>query len=217
MLKQTKNLLPDHITLPGDIPELVQEAYKDSETHEDDWNTLQMNIIKQQGKAEQFCIPEPSVNEKKTIKGLLNTSYPGNTQAAEASVRDGLRSITVLVMKRYADDSIGFLPWVEGGAKVPRDHKPSQEEARKIAGQKINLPYVFNLGSNTAKVIEELETINRNIIPEWQQAGFLKGELVLLLDEKNQTDLCGFHLSYDREKGLIVTNGKEDDERNERN
>ena len=47
--------------------------------------------------------------------------------------------------------------------------------------------------------------MNRTVFPEWQRAGLLKGELILLLDENDQTDLCGYHLTYTREKGLIVT------------
>ena len=53
--------------------------------------------------------------------------------------------------------------------------------------------------------INTLENMNRTVFPEWQRAGLLKGELILLLDENDQTDLCGYHLTYTREKGLIVT------------
>lgn len=216
LLKQTKELLPDMITLPDDISELVNEVYKESDQHDKDFDTFRLNIEKQQRKADQFCIPNPREKKTATIVGLLNTGHPGNTETAEASVRDGIQSISVLVMKQYQDGSIGFLPWIEGGAKVSRDRMPSLEEARKIARQKLNLPFILNIGTNSIKAINELEEKNKTMFPEWQQAGLLKGELILLLDENDQTELCGFHLTYDKEKGLIVTKGKEENERNKR-
>ncbi len=213
ILAQTKALLPDEIILPNDIPDLVQETYKDSDQHENDWNAYRMQILKQQNKADQFCISKPREKRKETIKGLLNTPHPGNTETAEASVRDGIQSISILIMRQYPDGSVGFLPWSEGGAKVSRDRQPSPEEARKIARQKMNLPFIFNIGMNSVKAINELEAKNIIMFPEWQRAGLLKGELILLLDENNQTELCDFLLTYTRDKGLIVTKGKEENER----
>ena len=221
MLEQTAKLLPEKITLPNDIPDLVQEAYADSEKHTDEWNAYRMNILKKQGKADQFCIAKPMpLNSRRpdrnTIVRLLDNAHPENTETAEAGVRDGIQSIGVLLMKQYRDGTVGFLPWSENGALVRRDHKPDAEESRKIARQKINLPYIFNVGDNARQAISELEHVKKTVLPEWQQSGLLKGELILLLDEDNQADLCGYHLTYSREKGLSAAkNGKEEKSNNE--
>ena len=100
------------------------------------------------------------------------------------------------------DGQISFLPWQNKGAVVPANHVPSEEECRQIARQRMNLPRAFCVGKYLDRTIEELERMNSQVIPEWQQSFWIKGELVLLLNEACSAELCGFHITYTQEEGL---------------
>jgi CRISPR-associated endonuclease/helicase Cas3 len=63
------------------------------------------------------------------------------------------------------------------------------------------------------RVIAELETTGRKVLPEWQQSHWLKGELFLLLEPDGSGSLCGYQLYYSEEDGMCVEKG-EKDERN---
>ena len=111
-------------------------------------------------------------------------------------------------MMRYRDGSVRFLPWQEGGASVPTDRPPSQEESRAIARQRLRLPGYFSRRWTIDAVIRELEDENRRCLAQWQRAPLIFGELVLLLDENCSTALAGTRIVYDKEDGL--TYGKEE-------
>ncbi len=220
LLLQTKRLLPNSITLPQDIPMLVQDTYQEpqDESELDDaaeqaWSDYCRNIESKKSKAEVYYIPKPNISKRfanlNMISDLLSTDLPDNEERAQATVRDGDASISVLVMMIRKDGQITFLPWQNGGAVVPANHVPSAEECRQIARQRMNLPRAFCFGKNLDRTIEELECVNSQIIPEWQQSFWIKGELVLLLDEELSADLCGYHITYTKEEGLRY--GKEEE------
>ena len=73
----------------------------------------------------------------------------------------------------------------------------------------MNLPRAFCVGKNLDRTIEELERMNSQMIPEWQESFWIKGELVLLLNEAYSAELCGFHIMYTQEEGLRY--GKEEE------
>ena len=66
----------------------------------------------------------------------------------------------------------------------------------------LRLPGYFSKRWTVNRVISELEEQNRRLLPEWQQAPMLKGELVLLLDESLTAHLSQTVLRYDRWDGL---------------
>ena len=104
-------------------------------------------------------------------------------------------------MMQHQDGQIGFLPWQHDGRSVSANHVPSAEDGRNIAQQQMRLPHVFCVGKLAEQAIKELE--QRNYwLAEWQQSSWLHGELILLLNEHFQTDLCGYTLTYSWEDGL---------------
>ena len=220
LLLQTKRLLPNSITLPQDIPMLVQDTYQEpqdtselNETARQAWSDYCRHIDSQKEKAKVYSIPKPSLSKRyanlNVISDLLSTDLPDNEERAQATVRDGDASISVLVMMLRKDGQISFLPWQNGGVVVPANHVPSEEECRQIARQRMNLPRVFCVGKNLDRTIEELERMNSQMIPEWQESFWIKGELILLLNEACSAELCGFHITYTQEEGLRY--GKEEE------
>lgn len=223
LLWRTRRLLPERITLPEDIPKLVQQVYgwemedcleldEQSQKALEEYALLQR--IKTQ-KASAYVIPKPEEHNKMPWREKLDNwvdDMAPSEAGARAAVRDGDTSLDVLVMVRQENGSIHFLPWQEGGQSVAADYPPSQEESIRIARQRLRLPGYFSRKWNIERVIEELEQQNRCFLSAWQQASMLKGELVLLLDSSLSAFLAGTEIHYDRYKGLTYRKEESNEE-----
>ncbi len=86
---------------------------------------------------------------------------------------------------------------------------PEESECRMIAEQKLRLPGVFCREWNIVKTIRELENQCRESVKYWQNSHWLKGQLVLFLDENLSGELCGYTLQYCPEVGLAYEKREE--------
>ena len=211
LLLRTRVLLPESVSIPEQIPDLVQSVYEepDEELLRNDvfrsaYEKYQRRIDEKRSKANAFLLKAPPKEGRrvKTMTGLLNADAPDTEAQGEARVRDSAFSVQVLVMVRYGDGAIGFPPWICGD-RLSASRAPSEEEGRRIARQRLTLPYAFCVGENGDRAIEELERMNGETIPEWQYSPWLKGELVLLLDENLCCELLDYDLRYERHQGLF--------------
>ena len=207
LLYRTNQLLPEQITLPQDISPLVQQTYQNGAeilSKEDSeylfWQEHQRNIEQKENRAQTFRIPGADELDE-TMHGLLDSSLGNHDWAVQATVRDGTPGLDVLVMELRDSGEVAFLPWQYGGVAVPRDHVPSQQECRQILRQRIQLPGGL-CGRTLDRTIAALETLRQSIVPEWNYAPLLQGELFLFLDAHGKTNLCGYQLTYTRELGL---------------
>ena len=173
-----------------------------------------LDTAEKETRAKTFMLkPTKRVNGKSyssdTIVNLLNTDATDDEQRGEAMVRDIKPTIQVLAMVLCGDGRIGFLSDDENMRSekntLSADHTPSDEDARRVAIQKLTLPYVLSQDYNFDDTIRELEQSNADILPEWQKSGWLKGELILLFDKNRKCELGGYELSYSRELGLTYT------------
>ena len=217
LLKTTEELLPEVISIPNDISKLVQAAYsepkddisKNSKVYQDYIN----EIKNKKNKAGLFQIIDPAPDELdlfeyNSIVDLWSRNAPDlqwDTEA-EATVRDGIDSIQVLLMRRK-DDYAEFIDSEEKYKIALSNVINNSKLERRIAAQIINLPYIFMIRVND--VITELSHRNQTENPLWQNSSWLKGKLILFLDENCETDLIGYHLRYDHNKGLLYSKEKE--------
>jgi CRISPR-associated endonuclease/helicase Cas3 len=204
LLRRTEELLPDRMSLPNDISPLVQEAYRDLTEEEELYSFWQEQMEQQkikEGKAASHRIlAEKDLEE--TMHGLLDNHVGDRESDALARVRDGESSIAVLLMIQSEPGNVEFLPWQSRGERFPMDHVPSEDECRKILLQKVQLPRPLSVYRYDA-CVAELEKRNLDYLEEWQHSRWLKGELILLLDQDMRAELCGYRLHYDRNYGLI--------------
>ncbi len=219
-LLQTKRLLPEQITLPDDIERLVNEAYSEdiSGLHLgniylnafENYHNKCIKDLRSQAKA--FCMGKPIDSRRNnTLHGWINKDLSVMEETkAEATVRNGDYSIEILIMVLYDDNSIGFLPWQDKGKYIISDCPNDEDLCQKIVQQRVRLPYIFNMEGNIDKVITELERHNMSILSSWQNSGWLKGELVLLLNENFTAKLIGRKLSYSKDNGLSYEEKKEE-------
>lgn len=217
LLMRTNALLPDEITLPGDIPLLVRDVYDenvrvdvDAERYngaKKDYDILCKNRAQ---RAKTFSLNLPHERDECMVglmdNDLQTNSRLANDQSAQAAVRDGEPSIDVILM-RQKGDKIVFADGTDG--EFSPNHVPDNESCKEISRRKLRLPHVLCSPWRRAEsTISELEDRNEIIRKEWWQSPWLHGELILLLDEHNSAELCGYRLHYDGQMGLKCT--KED-------
>ena len=136
-----------------------------------------------------FLLKKPG----RSIHGLLDRSV--SDSQAEASVRDGISSIEVLVLKLYEDGSVGLM----NGTKLSADI--TDEECELISSQRLRLPCRFSY--NIDRTIGELENTSRQYAMSWNKHCLFKDQLILFFNENNESDLADYHLKYDFVSGLI--------------
>ena len=220
LLMNTRRLLPSKMTLPDDISNLVQEAYRPDGLEmppelQLEYQEAQMietqRIDEKTTKARKFQISDPH-RRIGDLVGWLDTSIKDDPSGkrGEATVRDTEESLEVFVVQRYKGE-YRMLPWLAQfkGRKIPADVPPDMEIARAIAGCSVQLPRELCWKINDT--IEELEKIALHELRAWQQSDWLKGELFLILDEQLSAELCGYHLQYDRRYGLLAKKMEEGD------
>lgn len=211
LLMRTRALLPNKLTIPSDIPLLVQQTY--DETNNEMLGELtegmkkaqeenKLRTGKKRSSAGNYLISKPSNKKGKCLDGWLdNDIKPNNEQTGEKAVRDGDPSVDVIALMRDGEGLIRIIA-DKPETIIPADRPPSREEALLIARQKLRLPGFFGRRWKIDDTIEQLETETQNVFSAWQDSALLKEEVVLLFDEDLNADLAGVQLHYDIKTGL---------------
>ncbi|MBQ9010867.1 MAG: CRISPR-associated helicase Cas3' [Clostridia bacterium] len=204
LLKRTEMLLGERVALPQDIAPLVQAAYRETDVPPELAEAFEEQPQKRkeaEAKAECYCLrwPPRKPGSRKTICGLVDVRFRADEQEAEASVRDGEESITVILVVEYAD-GIGLVPW-HGGGKRYHTGQLSEEEAMVIGRERIGLPMRFG-GKRAGVTIAELEKAGERF-REWKKSPLLHSALFLVLDDTLNARLLGYELHYSQNEGLV--------------
>jgi CRISPR-associated endonuclease/helicase Cas3 len=178
LLLKTQSLLSNYITLPDDISVLVNRVYsEEAEEFHDFYIKWQDKIKNSRYKAEDYLLPDftPGIknNDLKKFSGTeQNDRYRG--------VRESDDTIEVIMVN-----------------KKLLDREPCVEGAFRISEKTIRLP--FELSSN--KIIKELE-IKSIKYKKWLDMPYLKGMLMLVLDDDNEAELDEYSIQYSKEIGF---------------
>ncbi|MCZ7432309.1 type I-E CRISPR-associated protein Cse1/CasA [Streptomyces sp. WMMC1477] len=207
------------LRLPTDISPLVQRAYGQEEVGPETW-AEELNeareehltlLSEKRRKAEGFLL-DPVRRPGRPVYGWLeaHAGDADDSPAGRAQVRDSEQTLEVLVVQRRADGRLITVPWLDGGEEggrggleLPTDFPPSRRAAEAVAASALTLPGRFSKEWLVDRTIDELE---RSLVPAWQakECPWLAGELLLVLDERCQTRLAGFDLTYSPADGLRV-------------
>lgn len=203
LLRQTAQMLPGDISIPADIVPLVTGVYEPEALplpeDEEALAEYQKRIEDKEQKAQSFLLRKPHAG-----LGTIDRWLDGNVSEnmAQATVRDGISSVEVIVMVRYAENEIGLLPGSGDEQRYNTAICPGEDACKRIAQQKLRLPSVFCQQYCVGKTIEELEKADEDLTG-FQRSPWLKGELVLLLDKDLTGHLLNYQLTYSREMGLL--------------
>ena len=218
LLMRTRKRLLDKITLPTDIPNLVQDCYDDREP---DWETEAEKIMygKAKEKEEQrskdkqtmaavYCLDKPRKSLENWLKSLKADI---DEEEAQAQVRDSENSIEVLLFVQKGNE-IHHLPWQHEGRRLPVERILSPEEKRDLLRQSVKLPGALCREYQIKKTLEALKPMNELVLSgEWKHDPMLREESFLLLNEQLETELADFCLWYSEEEGLFYEKGAADD------
>lgn len=218
LLMRTKKRLPDKITLPADIPNLVQDCYDDLEP---DWETeaekeMYGKAKKEEAnktghkktKADSYCLDKP---RRSLENWISNVETKLDEEEAQAQVRDSENSIEVLLFVQKGNE-IHYLPWQHEGRRLPVERILSPEEKRDLLRQSVKLPGALCRKCQIKKTLEALKPMNELVLSgEWKHDPMLREESFLLLNEQLETELAGFRLWYSEEEGLFYEKGAADD------
>ena len=212
LLMRTRAVLQDTVSIPNDIPRLVEAVYDGNinvpippELESDAAKArdiYESHIENRRSQATAFQISCPALAS--AILGWLDNRIDDLDAYADAQVRDGTDSIEV-VLVQLVDGKLRLLPWIpwESDRIIPHG-VPHDSLAKAIAGCMVRLPMVFNknMDEDTIKPIKE-SMKEAGIAETWQKSKWLKDTLCLILDEEYKTTLNRHVLSYSREMGLV--------------
>lgn len=198
------------ISIPDDVPRLVRHALAEPAPPDlaDDWQEAvaaadadaAYEHEQRRTNAGAFLLGEPPAD---SIVGWTEGSA-GEADGArgQAQVRDGEDSLEVIVLRQVGSE-VRVLPWVEphGDTVVVTDHPPAGPIAQSAAACTLRLPAQMSRPWVIDRVIAALE---RNGFRAWQESPWLRGQLVIVLDENLSTAVGPFHLTYHRELGLEI-------------
>ncbi|MFG2735758.1 type I-E CRISPR-associated protein Cse1/CasA [Streptomyces harbinensis] len=207
------------LRLPADISPLVQNAYGEKEFGPETWEKELSEaqrkhralLSEKRVRAEGFLLDRVR-RPGRPVYGWLeaHAGDADDSRSGRAQVRDSEETLEVLVVQRRADGGLTTVPWLDGGEEggrgsleLPTDFPPSRRAAEAVAASALTLPGRFSKPWLIDRTILELE---RFLVPAWQvkECPWLAGELLLVLDERCQTQLAGFHLTYSPIDGLRV-------------
>lgn len=197
------------IAIPGDIPGLVQAAYADEITVAMEWADGMDKATKEHGQmlarkvsdAQTFLLKKPEEFTLGAATDFLETNRGNANEEIKgmARVRDIDESIEVILM--YRRDGARFLPHLRefGDRLVPVDTQPEYRMARALSSCTVRLPGLLCQWYRVERVLDVLEADG---VAAWQKSPWLKGQLVLFLDESFTAVLDGVELHYDKRLGL---------------
>ena len=209
LLMRTRARLPRRLTLPRDIPNLVQDVYgekallPDTPAYREAKREYDRKIQEKERRASAFRVDPPCPGSEESLVNWLNTEAGASEQAGEAAVRDGDESLEVLPVRQMRNGRLHFLPWIEGGRGIPRDEVPDEATARALARCSVRLPGALCAPWAVEQTVRTLETACAEQVPLWQDSPWLRGALFLILGEDGGAVLGGRWLTYRRDDGLF--------------
>lgn len=205
------------ITVPIDIPTLVQAGYGDLRLGPPEWQDamrvaearMAEEVAGRRANAATFLLDEVG-SDKATLVGWVRAGVgdpEDEPRQGSGQVRDGAESIEVLVVQRDRDGGILTPDWLlsdGGGVQIPTDSPVDDRTARTIAACALRLPVAMSaMGPIGDGVIKALE---RNHYTSFDGHHLLKEQLVLALDDDRGAELRGgaveFRVHYDPQRGL---------------
>jgi CRISPR-associated endonuclease/helicase Cas3 len=201
LLMRTRALLPEKLSLPGDIPILVAGVYDEEDSAEfaeasRKWSDKQ---TARGNRAEEYQISLPDCGEDNdTLLEWLDRDADDSEKRGEAAVRDGDESIEVIVVRQHK----GELYLIDEADPIPSGI-PGEELASRIAAQTVRLPSVIGKWNIDTAIHELEETMKaRKLNVSWYASPLLKGSLCLIIDDDLGATIGGVRFTYDQVLGL---------------
>ncbi|MEW6963770.1 CRISPR-associated helicase Cas3' [Trueperella pyogenes] len=213
ILLSTMAHLPEAIRRPSDVPELVRRVYDAEPRLPEGWHERwDMAVSKDAenreesiGRAKTFLFPcLAGASDLQNLFDILHDDSRGSggEEAGSAQVRDTEFSVEVIAVQ---DTDYGYCAFGDGedGLEILQGVEPTYQQARTLAGSSLRLPVrMTKWEKDFDVVVSELEA---QTPVEWSNSALLRGQVALRFDRCGEAHVGRFHLSYDEEVGLVVT------------
>ena len=220
LLARTQIHLPESINVPDDVSGLVQKVYQKEDKITGEFSTETMarydcskekfsQEIREKGeKAKTFRIGHPVLRiaaDSNNLTGWLrDPDYSVSEEEAAAQVRDIQETIEVIAVRAYGEE-YGLFNAADIKEKRISEYLDDMENGRILAGQTLRLPVFLNrLAGGTHRLINDLESYNKQYLRKWQENPWLKGSLGIVFDENQTFCIQNVVLQYDVQYGLQV-------------
>mgnify|MGYP000883433832 CR=1 FL=1 len=210
LLERTRELIPEYIRLPRDIPELIHNTYvhiseeagpEAGSTVDSDLKVYQHRLALKRDRARKYRLGRAWPGSDHHLVGWLDLDL--SDQHGEAAVRDSDDTIEVILVQDKGTGMYGLLSRGSTGVLIPGTGIPDSETGRLLARERVSLPRALCHPGAIDQTIAELEELNLQHLSHWQGCDWLKGELVLILDQHNSARLNGWVLTYSSQDGLF--------------
>lgn len=199
------------VTLPDDIPKLVETAYSPDLTAppgwESAWNAAEQRaaerVVLARSNAATFLLGNTAISSGLLEKsGYFEPGEPDDGNGGRRQVRDSEDSLEVIVVQR-ANGELHGMPGsgLPENTVITTDFEPDAWIARRLASSTVRLP-AWSTRAYLDDVIAHLEL---NAFAGWQQSRWLEGQLVLVLDEELRANVGPLTVQYDQNRGLMVS------------
>ena len=209
-LIRTQYYLPDIISIPSDIPVIVNKVYGNEhpDLSEELNNIYQKSIMRhnndvenKKDKAKTYCIDNPvgliNPTRNNLIGWLKNLNSADSEEMANAQVRDIRETVEVIAVKKIGSGYGTFKDNEDISERIC-----NESVAKELAKNTIRLPYYVTCNKGVSATLTELEKYNRQRLKDWQKYSWLKGALGIIFDENGCFVINGIKLRYDDEFGL---------------
>lgn len=202
------------LDIPDEVPGLVEAAYSQNGLEVPSEISIEYSAAKaemeklvnsRESKARTFQIQDPGKMEN--LIGWLDCPRDDpDGMLAEATVRDTDGSVEAILVYRTGEGAFFIDPDGTGtGVRIPSDCTPDDMLARTMSDCTISIPHALIGCFGMKGVLNGLERIRREEIPEqWMLSGWLSGELFLIADEAGQIGFNGAEMRYDSNRGLQI-------------
>ncbi len=210
LLERTRELLPEHIRLPHDIPELVHQTYACVSENEESEASSEINsdlksylhrLALKRERAQKYRLGRVWPDNNHHLVGWLDLDL--SDQHGEAAVRDSDDTVEVLLVQDRGAGTYSLLSQSVSRLIIQGTDTPDEARGRLIARERINLPRALCHPGAIDQTISDLEGLTLKYLSSWQECSWLKGELVLILDQNSSARLNGWVLTYSTEDGLL--------------
>ena len=200
ILYRTKKYIPETIIIPDDVPNLVNNVY--SEPYEEEksypeYKDYERGVNDKRTRAEEYCIKSSLINSRRSTLAMLMENETGNSTNAEAAVRDTDETIETIVLCVGNNGMYHFASNDNSDIILDSTSAISEEMALRVSRERIKLPFYF-----ARYYFDETENTINQMPERWQENPYLKGELLMLLDEFKEVVIAGKKLRYDGKYGL---------------
>ncbi|MFI9163240.1 CRISPR-associated helicase Cas3' [Kitasatospora aureofaciens] len=189
--------------IPGQVPDLVAQVYgtgpivpaawsEDEAQARQEWEARQ---AERRAQASQYVLTRAGEHGAPTLEGLHFGAHSRLAEGQfEALVRDGERSVEVVLVRRTVEQEVRTVT----GRKLGPNGEVAAEVLDDVLSGTVRLPAGLTMVAQ-----QELGPL-----PGWRDHPWLRHSLALELDEHGDAVLGDFRLSYNDLLGLVVSGGR---------